>query len=159
MSDYVDILNKLFDTLKGASDRNEQATQKLVEQQVILVGKIKSMPIDELRDVLKSHADKTDKEISDCNGTIELRTLEIKDLIKDLITRVNRMILAVTIAVTITTGGYFIIRYMADDHININTLRQELKQERHNEQNEIVKKIQEEMRKLHLEKQSGGPSK
>jgi len=159
MSDSVDILSKLFDTLKDASEKNEQATQRLVEQQIVLVGKIKSMPIEELKIALKDHDEKSKKEIDDCNGSIELKTSEIKDLIKDLITRVNRMILVVTVAITIATGGYFILRYMADDHIDINTLRKELKQERKEEQNETIKKIQEEMRKLHVEKQSGGPPK
>lgn len=157
MTDSVDILSKLFDTLKDASEKNEQATQRLVEQQIVLVGKIKSMPIDELKIALKDHAIKSDSDFVSCSGIIELKTAEIRDLIKELITRVNRMILAVSVAVTITTGGYFILKYMADDHITINKLRQELKQERQIEQNEMIKKIQEEMRRLHSENKNGVP--
>jgi len=114
MSDAITTLEKLFDTLKDASNRNEAATNKLIDQQLELVTHIKTMPVEDLRIALKEHADKSTDEILDCSGTIELKTADIMESIKQLSSKVTKMILVVTVALTVATAGYFLIRYAAD---------------------------------------------
>lgn len=149
MSDSVEILSKLFDTLKDASDKNEQATQKLVEQQIVLVGKIKSMPMEDLKTALKEHSDRSENNMTTCNGIIELKTAEIMDLLRILLGKINKILIVFSLVVAITAGSYVIIRYLAEDHVDINVLRQELKKEREAEQIEILEKIQQQMEELH----------
>lgn len=149
MSDSVEILSKLFDTLKDASDKNEQATQKLVEQQIVLVGKIKSMPMEDLKTALKEHSDRAENDMTTCNGIIELKTAEIMDLLRILLGKINKILIVFSLVVAITAGSYVIIRYLAEDHVDINVLRQELKKEREAEQMEILEKIQQQMEELH----------
>lgn len=156
MSDSVDILSKLFDTLKDASEKNEQATQRLVEQQIVLVGKIKSMPIEELKTALKDHAKQSEADSDSCNGLIELKTGEIMDMIRICTAKINKMFAIVTAAVFIATTGYIAIKYLADDHVPIEQLREEIRTERKAEQDKMIKALQEEMRRLHS---NGDPHK
>ena len=114
MSDAINTLEKLFDTLKDASNRNEAATNKLIDQQLELVTHIKTMPVEDLRHALKDHADKSSKDMVDCNGTIELKSADIMEGIRNLSSKVTKMILVVSVALTVATIGYFVIRYAAD---------------------------------------------
>jgi len=59
MSDPIETLNRLFDTLREASNRNEKSTDKLIDQQIKLIAEIKNMPITEIKTALKDHADQT----------------------------------------------------------------------------------------------------
>lgn len=163
MSDPIDILSKLFETLKDASNRNEQATDKLIAQQLDLVSHIKAMPVEDLKLALREHAKKSTQEIVDCNGTIELRTADIMEEIKKLSHKVTKLLIVVSVTITVATSGYFLIRYAAEKNQKLPVDWQQKYEKIESEQQNIIdtkleklmKEIREEMRKLHSEKNNG----
>lgn len=114
MNDNDNVLIKLFDTLKEASDKNEAATQKLIIQQLELVNHIKYMPIEDLKKALEAHARESNKKAEGYAGNAETQTGAIMELLRSINTKITKLFIIVTACVTIATGGYFIIRYAAD---------------------------------------------
>lgn len=158
MSEAIETLNKLFDTLKDASNRNEAATEKLVDQQLELVTHIKTMPVAELRSALKDHALKSEQDIQDCNGTIELKTADIMEEIKKLSAKVTKMIIVVSVAFAVATAGYFLIRYAAEKSTpspNWEDRLQQIENDQHDDfdkrLDQLSKELRDEMQRLHDE--------
>ena len=149
----VNVLVKLFETLKESINKDEAATLKLIMQQLDLVNQIKQLPVSELKSMLKEHATESSDDIDECSGTVELKTDEILTAIAKLANRVKVMIVAVSVAITVATGGYFVIRAVNDnDKIDsISTIRQEIKLEQQTIIDDMTKSIREEMKKLHNE--------
>lgn len=114
MSDNIDILVKLFETLKSSSDRNEDATQKLIVQQLELVSHIKNLPIEDLKNALKEHASDSKKNIDDCEDVVEIETHKVMELLRSINDKISRMILVVVVSFSVVTAGYFLIRYAAE---------------------------------------------
>jgi hypothetical protein len=137
MGDPVEILSKLFDNLKDASNRTEAATQKLIDQQMEVVGHIKAMPINDIRKALDEHA-------------MESRTTQ-----QSILSRVTKMLIIVSVAVTVSTLGYFMIRYTAENQIT-STWEKKYIQIKKEEEKQIdakleymMEQIREEMNELH----------
>ena len=152
MSDAVTTLEKLFDTLKDASNRTEIATNKLLDQQMELVTHIKTMPMADLRAALKEHASKSDKDINACSGSIELMSVDITNEIKKLANKVKQMILVVTVALAVVTAGYFILRYAAEkSNPPIVKWEQRLQQIEQDQHEDIDERLQEFMREIKKE--------
>lgn len=114
MSDNISILVKLFETLKTSSDKNEEATQKLIVQQLDLVGHIKHLPIQDLKDALAAHAKDSKKEVNDCTENVDIKTSDLMVEVVKLNNKVSKMILVVVATFTILMGSYVIIRSVAD---------------------------------------------
>lgn len=114
MTDNIDILVKLFDTLKEASDENRKMTQVLVTQQHDLVGHVKSLPIKELRDSLKDHSVQSSQEIDTCTEVVETKTGSISDLLKKIDNKISKMIIIVSVAFTLLAGIYVFVRAVSD---------------------------------------------
>ena len=114
MSDNITILVKLFETLKEASDKNEDATQQLIVQQLELVGHIKHLPIEDLRQALKEHAKETSIDIDSCTETVETTSTDLMKEIKKLASKVTIMIVVVLVTFTVLTGTYVFISNVAD---------------------------------------------
>ena len=108
------ILSKLFDTLRHASDRNEDATQKLIVQQLELVSHIKGMPIKELKLALENHAKDSKEDIDECSGTVVNTSNDIMEFLRQINTKLTKMLLVISVVIVVATGGYFIIRYAAE---------------------------------------------
>ena len=51
----VELMVKLFETLKESSDKNESTLRQLIEQQHSLISLIEYMPVKELHQSLKDH--------------------------------------------------------------------------------------------------------
>ncbi|MCK5611085.1 hypothetical protein KAR91_54935 [Candidatus Pacearchaeota archaeon] len=114
MSDNITILVKLFETLKESSDKNEDATQQLIVQQLELVGHIKHLPIEDLKQALKEHAKDSSDNIGACTETVEVTGKDLMEEIKKLSSRVSKMILVVLVTFTVLTGTYVFISNIAD---------------------------------------------
>lgn len=112
--DNITILIKLFDTLKESSNRNEESTQKLIMQQLELVGQIKNLPVDDLRQALKEHAKDSADNIDNCSGIIELKTNDIMEALRTIINKLNKITLIVVIVTSLLSGGYFIVKTVTD---------------------------------------------
>jgi pyruvate/2-oxoglutarate dehydrogenase complex dihydrolipoamide acyltransferase (E2) component len=150
MANNIDILLKLFATLKESSDKNEEATKQLILQQLELVGHIKHLPIDDLRQALKEHAKDSEENIDACTETVEVTGKDLMEEIKKLASKVNKMILIVLVTFTILTGAYVVIRSTADNQENISTISEA---QHHKIDLEIIRK---EIRRLHDEDENKG---
>ena len=153
MSDNIDILLKLFETLKDSSDKNENATQQLIVQQLELVGHIKHLPIEDLRQALKDHAKEADISIDACSETIENTTGDLMKVIQNMSSRVNKMIIVVVVAFTVLATAYGIVKTMGDSDSKFDTWKEKIdieqEEARHKIANELIEELRKEMRRLH----------
>jgi len=159
MSDPIDTLTKLFDTLKDASYRNEQSTQRLIDQQLELVSHIKDMPIDEIKLALQSHASETKKSFAERVTT----TAIILEEIKKVGAKVTKMLIVVSVTLTVATAGYFLIKYAAehDDHppVDWQSKYEQIEREQQDmidsKLERLMKDIKDEIKRLHPTKENG----
>jgi hypothetical protein len=143
MADNIDILVKLFETLKDSSNSTKDTTQKLIIQQLELVNYIKSLPIDDLKQALKEHSKESADDIDSCTETVKSKNDGVMEEIKKLSNKVRIMIIVVLVTFTILTGGYAIMRTAAESHPN-HEIEQKTKMTQDDRNyiiNEIVKKL------------------
>ena len=156
MSDNITILVKLFETLKESSDKNEEATQQLIIQQLDLVGHIKHLPIEDLRQALKDHAKESSEEIDSCEETVTTTSGDIMGAITKLASKVTKMIIVVSVAFTVIMGSYVIIRTFSD---NVGTQKEtDIKriEEHRIIASEVIEAIRKEVMRLHEESEAKG---
>lgn len=153
MTDNIEILVKLFETLKTSSDKNEESIRQLIVQQLELVNHIKHMPITDLKQALKEHATDSAKDIDTCSETINTTTADLMREIKIISSKLTKMLIALSLVVTIATGGYFIIRATVDNKTiiekHLDKKFQELSNQITKDRNIELEKIREEMLKLY----------
>jgi len=157
MTDPIDTLTKLFDTLKDASQRNEASTQRLIDQQLELVTHIKTMPIEDIRIALQEHSNETRNLLGSLSGKVETKSTGLMAEIKILGGKVTKMLIVVSVTLTVATAGYFLIKYAAehDKHPPVNW--QQKYEQIEKEQQDLIdskleslmKEIRNEMKKLH----------
>ena len=150
MANNIDILLKLFATLKESSDKNEEATKQLILQQLELVGHIKHLPIDDLREALKEHAKDSEENIDSCEETVTTTSGDIMTEIKKMSNKISKMILVVVVSFTILTGAYVLIRSIADNQKSISATQEA---QHHKIDLETIRK---EIRRLHDEDENKG---
>jgi hypothetical protein len=97
----VDLLIKLFDTLKDASKDNYQLSQALLTNQNNIGNYIKSLPMDDLRQALKDHSKQSASDIGTCTDTVEIKSLDILKEVKAIGGKIRTMIIVVTVAFTL----------------------------------------------------------
>jgi len=152
MTDNIDILLKLFETLKESSDKNEDATQQLIVQQLELVSCIKNLPIEDLRAALKEHAKQSADDIDDCTETVETKSVGLMDEIKKISSKVNKMILVVTVAFSLLAGTYIFVRSSYDSGIKFQEWQDRIEKRQRTEHSilvdEITKQIKEGFKNL-----------
>jgi len=159
MSDPIDTLTKLFDTLKDASFRNEQSTQRLIDQQLELVSHIKDMPIEEVKRALQSHASETKSGFNERIATTATLLAEIKKIGA----KVTKMIIVVSVTLTVATAGYFLIKYAAehDKHppVDWQSKYEQIEKEQQDmidsKLEKLMKDVRNEIKRLHPIKENG----
>jgi len=137
----VNVLVKLFDTLKESINKDEVATQKLIMQQLELVNQIKALPVEELKQMLKEHAKESMNDIDECSGTVELKTGEILDLVGDLKNKITKMMIVISVIIAVSTSGYFLIRYAAEKNIGQTNWEERLNQIENKQQEDFKKRL------------------
>ncbi len=115
MADHIDLMIKLFDTLKQASDKNESSIISLIQQQDKLIGHIEHLPIKDLQDALKEHNKDSKKNIDSCTETVETTSDKILDRVKGIENKIGRMILVVIVAFTLFSSAVFIAKFVYND--------------------------------------------
>jgi len=115
MTDSMDILVKLFDTLKASTDKNESSTQQLIGQQQDLVTYIKNLPIKDLRDALNIHVKDSASNIDSCSNIVKLKTGVLMDELKKISVKISKMTLVAVVIFTVLAGAYVIVRTISDD--------------------------------------------
>lgn len=151
------ILSKLFDTLRHASDRNEEATQKLIVQQLELVSHIKNMPVKELKIALENHAKDTKTDIDECEETVVSKSDDIMEFLRQINNKITRMLIIISVVVVVATGGYFIIRYAAEKGAppakweeRLKTIEQDQHEDMDIKLREFTEGIKKEINKRHM---------
>lgn len=152
MTDNIDILIKLFDTLKESSDKNSGATQQLITQQLDLVSHIKNLPIEDLRDALKEHAKQATDDMGDCVETVTTSSVDLMGEVKIIGSKVNKMILVVLVAFSLLTGTYLFVRSSYDSGKKFQEWQEKIESQQNEEHHaiadEIIKQLREEIRSL-----------
>ena len=105
----IDVMLKLFDTLKQSSDKNEATIQKLIEQQHALIGHIEYLPIKELQEALKEHDKGSTEDIDSCTETVKTTTDIILEKVNIIDTKVGKMITVVIVAFALLTMSYLFV--------------------------------------------------
>lgn len=152
MSNNIDILLKLFATLKESSDKNEDATQQLILQQLDLVGHIKHLPIEDLSKALKEHAKDSASDIDSCEETVTTTSSDLMTAINKVNNKVTKMILVVSVAFTIAIATYGITKAFYDDK----PAAVQRVEEHRVIATEVVEIIRDEIMKLHNEGKKEG---
>jgi hypothetical protein len=114
----VDILLKLFDTLKDALKDTHLACQAVLTNQSNIMNYVKALP-----DSLKEHAKESSDEIDACTKTVEMQSDEILKELRELKGKVKTMILIVAVAFTLFTTAVMIAQLTSlgedDKHYNL----------------------------------------
>lgn len=147
--DRKDAILELFAMLKDSVEKDTTATEKLIDQQFELVTQLKTLPLSDLKEMLKDHATKAEKEIDECSGAIETKTNELMEKCKEIVSKLNRMFWAVGIAVLIMTSGYFVIRATVDNKATFESWKKEITTEREETIYSLKDEIIKEMHRLH----------
>ncbi len=108
--DNVELMVKLFDTLKESSDKSESTLRKLIEQQHSLISLIEYMPVKELHETLKNHHKDSSTEIGTCTDTVTTTSDSILEKVKGIENKIGRMILVVIVAFSVLSAGFIVGR-------------------------------------------------
>lgn len=153
MTDNIEILVKLFETLKASSDKNEETTRQLVVQQLELVNQIKNLPIEDLKQALKEHAKDSANNIDACSQVVSVTSNDVMGELRSIKGKLTKLLIAIGLVVTIATGGYFVLRAVSDSdqiiekHLDkkFHELSDQITKERESE----LEDIRQQMRDLH----------
>jgi len=122
MNGNPEIIIKLFDTLRDATDKNERTMQTLINQQQILVENVTHMPIEEIRQEVKDHI-----------VSAEAERKVISDKVDKVDSKVGKMILVVIVAFTLFTSAVLVAKLTdkkdTTTHSNIEETIEDLKKE------------------------------
>ena len=155
MSDNIDILVKLFETLKTSTDKNEESTKQLIIQQLELVNQIKSLPIDDLRQALKEHASTSSKDIDSCSETVTATSTDLMVEVRKLTSKINKLLIAISVIISVATTGYFVIKATVDSEAIIEKNLQKkfdlLSSKITKERTKEIEKLREEIGKFHTD--------
>ena len=104
----IDLLIKLFDTLKDSIKEVQNLSNALLTNQNNIGNYIKGLPMEDIKQTLKDHSKDSAADISSCTSTVETKTGDIMESIKGLKERVGRMILVVIVISSILGLGILI---------------------------------------------------
>jgi hypothetical protein len=156
MSDPMDILLTLFNTLTKAFERTEKANENLVKQQGELVLHIKSLKLDEINQTLKDHNKESSTDIGTCTEEVKAVDGKISKMITVVITISSIFSLAVLIASIIVYFGAQKIKKEVEKPINPKVIEQIINKsiEDHEEREKYkFDEIKDEINKRHTEDQ------
>jgi len=100
MSD-IDLLIKLFDTLKDSMKDQQTVHNALLTNQNDLGNHLKTLPIEEIKQILKDHTKDSSDDIDSCTETVESKSDAILEEVKEIKGKIKNMILAVVVAVSL----------------------------------------------------------
>jgi gas vesicle protein len=148
----VDLLIKLFDTLKDASKETRDLCHAMLTNQNNIGNYIKNLPMTDLTQALKDHANQSTSEIGSCTETVESTTDTILNELKNLAEKIKTMIIVVSVAFSLFTLATLIgvISYNIRENTSLETKVEEYTtiQDGHDElKKEIIESIREEFRK------------
>ena len=97
----IDLLIKLFDTLKDSMKDQQTVHNALLTNQNDLGNHLKTLPIEEIKQILKDHTKDSSDDIDSCTETVESKSDAILEEVKEIKGKIKNMILAVVVAVSL----------------------------------------------------------
>lgn len=101
----VDILLKLFDTLKDSSKESQQLLQALLTNQNNIGNYIKNLPMEDLRQALKEHSNHSEDKIGTCTDTVVTKSNYIIEEIKKIRNRIKIIVLVIGVTFTLFSAA------------------------------------------------------
>jgi beta-lactamase regulating signal transducer with metallopeptidase domain len=147
MDGSLDIMLKLFDTLKESADKNTQAINGLISQQNELINHVKYLPIQELRDTLKDHSTKSGTDINVCTETVQTKSGDILQKVKDIDGKINKMLIVIGVVFSLLAVAYFIARSTTD----VDQIKKEVALDEQKLRKQITEDIESRQKKEHQE--------
>ena len=149
MAENIDLMVKLFETLKQSSDKNEATLQKLIEQQHSLIGHIEYLPIKELQIALKDHNKESSDEITTCTDTVNTTSNSILERVKKIDGKIGKMITIVLVAFSLLTITFVIAKMTMDSGLMDKKIKTQLSTNKQSDHNAIIKAVREAMKDDH----------
>ena len=97
----MDLLIKLFDTLKDTMKDKQNAHNALLSNQNDIGNHMKTLPIEEIKLMLKDHSKESTSDIDSCTETVESKSDAILEEVKEIKGKIKNMILVVIVAVSL----------------------------------------------------------
>ena len=97
----IDLLIKLFDTLKDSMKDQQTVHNALLTNQNDLGNHLKTLPIEEIKQILKDHTKDSSDDIDSCTETVESKSDAILEEVKEIKGKIKNMILVVVVAVSL----------------------------------------------------------
>ena len=104
----IDLLLKLFDTLKDSLKDIHTANNALLTNQNDISNHIKGLPMEEVKQLLKDHAKESSDDIDSCTETVESKSDTILNEIKIIKDKIKTMIIVVSVAFALFTSAALI---------------------------------------------------
>ena len=120
----IDLLIKLFDTLKDASKETQQLCHAMLTNQNNIGNYMKTLPMDDLKQALKDHSKESTDEIGTCTETVESTTDNILERVKVIEGKIGKMILVVIVAFSLF-GSAVMIAQLTDEDVKPATYYEE----------------------------------
>jgi len=148
----VDLLLKLFDTLKDAIKDTQQMCQVMLTNQNNIGNYIKNLPMEELKQLLKDHTKDSANEIETCTEKVGTTTDVILNEVKKIAGKVRTMIIVVVVTFSLFTvaGLIGVITYNTRENTSADNRIEDHKTtiDGHEQlKNEIIESIREEFKK------------
>jgi len=141
----VEIIVKLFDTLKESSTRTTDALNDLISQQNELISHVKHLPINEFQNALKDHAKSTvDEFIKSSEKTTESSN-KILEKIKNIDSKLSKVLIVISVAFALSGVVYFLVR----STIDTDKIMLKIEEKQNTEHNKLMEEIKNEIEKLH----------
>lgn len=135
----VDLLIKLFETLKDALRDTNQLCQAMLNNQTSIANHMKNLPIEDLKQVLKDNSKESSDDIGTCTETVETQGVNILNEIRDLKGKVKTMIIVVVVAFTLFSSVLLVGKLMVDTDQTHEELKIEIIRELNKKRSEKVK--------------------
>lgn len=144
----IDLLLKLFDTLKDASKETRDLCQAMLTNQNDIGNYIKNLPMTDLTQALKEHSKESTEEIGTCTETVESKSDIILEEVKTLKQKVKTMIIVVMVAFSVFGMALLIAGIVDDNDKKESTSTTEQREDEYESlKNDILETIREELRK------------
>jgi len=111
----IDLLLKLFDTLKDSMKDQQTVHNALLTNQNDLGNYLKTLPIEEIKLMLKEHTKESSDEIESCTETVESKSDTILNEIKIIKDKIKTMIIIVMVTFSLF-GMSLLIAKIVDNH-------------------------------------------
>ncbi|MHA1816262.1 MAG: hypothetical protein ACTSX1_09670 [Candidatus Heimdallarchaeaceae archaeon] len=142
----IDLLLKLFDTLKDASKETRDLCQAMLTNQNNIGNYIQNLPMTDLTQALKEHSKESTEEIGTCTETVETKSDVILEEVKTLKQKVTTMIVVVMVAFSVFAMA-LLIAGIVDDKKESTSTTEQREDEHESLKNDILETIREELRK------------